>query len=204
MHDGNPSGTSMKSLYSKTTHRGLRLSVLMSLPGFPRTWEMEAWLLRGLVASSTSSPPTHSSPCDLAGCNARSQQHRVGSMPSQLLPVAWFSPLTTGQDRCIQECVQRSLPNHYNIWSTSPCYPGEGQMGTACLPPTGAGPSKGMQTLSSIDVFKILPSLWTSMECVTLPTDCATFQPPSFYDITHFNYLKKKMALKNLTIKIRK
>lgn len=168
---------------------------------FPGPGQWKSGWLRGLVASSTTSPPTHLSPCDLAVCKATSQQHKEGSLHYSC-PSPCFPLRPQGQTGAFRRhgCVQRSLPNHDDIWSTSPCYPAEGQMGTACLPLTGAGPSKGMQTLSSMDVFKILLSLWTSMECVTLPTDCAIFQPSSFYDITHFNYFCQ-MPFKNPTIK---
>lgn len=191
MHDEKPSVTSMKSLFLKTTHRGLGLRVLISLPGLYQHLGDGSVLAQRACGCFHISSTHHLSPWDPALRNASFSAAQGGKNALTISGCRLHFPLwPQGRAGAFRRHwhVERCLHNHYNLWSTSPCYPAEGQMGTACLPPTGAGPSKGMQTLSSIDVFKILLSLWTSMECVTLPTDCATFQPPSFYDITHFNY----------------
>lgn len=187
MHDENPSGT---SLSSKTAHRGLRPSVLIALPGISQDLG-DGSLIAQRACGFFHIVSTHS-PITLCAMQ-RLSNTREGVSRNYFCPSLCFPLWPQGRTGTFRRhgCVQRSLPNHNDIWSTSPCYPAEGQMGTACLPLTGAGPSKGMQTLSSTDVFKILLSLWTSMECVTLPTDCATFQPSSFCDITHFNYFLK-------------
>lgn len=93
MHDENPSVTSMKSLFLKTTHRGLGLSVLISLPGLSQDLgngsviaQRAVWLLSHLLHPPSITLGFRSLQCKLSAAKG------VGRMPRLFLPVALFSP----------------------------------------------------------------------------------------------------------------
>lgn len=109
MHEENPSVTSVKFLFLTTTHRGLGLSVQSLCLGFPGAPEMAMQLLRGLVAAILSPPSTHLGIRRYA-IQALSSTGWEECLDDFCLSPS-FSPLTTGQGRCIEETLaHREVP----------------------------------------------------------------------------------------------
>lgn len=101
---------------------------------------------------------THPSPSDSVVHRASSSNEAEDTLPDYPWPSPSFPFLATGGTGALPvTTVSREAPiDHRNTGSPQPSPTGEGQVATTCIPPTGVGLLEGMQTLSSVSVFKIL------------------------------------------------